>query len=947
MLRRSRLAFVLPALAAVLAGSCTDATGPRTPVYVPTARGDGQVAAAGMHLPEALVVELRDPEGRPLPDLPVRWVADVGDGMLTPAFTFTDAEGRASARWTLGRRAGRNTAKVSIAGLAPITFHAVGTAGSPARLQLDRDSLGFTALDDTAHVGSEVEDQFGNRLPEAALRWASSNPAVVEVREDGQVRARGNGTARLIASAGVAADTIPVEVRQRPASVTILVPADSAPLVGDTLRLAARVTDARGFVIEEARVRWTSSDASILEVDSTGQARARAAGLSRVTAAAQPALGMAELAVRLPALRLTAREARLEGVGEIAAVAAQVRGAPAGPLQLRVVDERRWLHDVPVLDAEALAAGEVRAASAGTATLEVRAAGAAPDTLTVTVTPRRSVVLGFVAPPPLSTDPILLRGYGLDRLAPAALRAGERGLRIVARDSANLWVRVDGLPNLACGTPGPLRISVAGAEMRVEASISRPPRPALSLGIGQTVRLSAEQAACLRLAPSADARYALAFTDTRALERARSRADDAAAGAGVASATVRDWTSEAESATSRLLATAGQLPPRSNHVVVTAAAALPAGHWSTRATAWQRGERFRATGPGSPLLRVERVYERFVLAVPAAEPPPPWLARLDSAMAGVLATSAPLLRHALDEGTPVSSPGAEQLLIVVQPGTPDATLVHLGAPADVGNPRVAPTLLLLDADSLATASSVRMLQRLTRQLTHAWQTRYLHQSWPGEQAPDLTGSLWANEATATLLAAEALRRTAGLPLAANPDADALLRDPPSDAARLYVQTLADGLADGGGFLFDLVQRRLAAGEDADAALREIARGALEGWYGLDRFGNRRPGLTARMRARLGGTWDAADARLVWALSQAVDDLTSNPTLQNAALARAAAHANGWPPMDRLQSGTGRQLELTWAAGGTQYLLLDDDDRGGPFSLAASNDGVAWMLVRYR
>src|SRR5690349_205 len=76
----------------------------------------------------------------------------------------------------------------------------------------------------------------------------------------------------------------------------------------------------------------------------------------------------------------------LAAPGESAALNASVDGR-AAPAALRLSSERRWLHDVPVLDPAALAEGRIVAAGPGTAELAVSAAGAAPAQVTVRVAP--------------------------------------------------------------------------------------------------------------------------------------------------------------------------------------------------------------------------------------------------------------------------------------------------------------------------------------------------------------------------------------------------------------------------------------------------------------------------------------------------------------------------------------------------------------------------------
>ena len=192
----------------------------------------------------------------------------------------------------------------------------------------------------------------------------------------------------------------------------------------------------------------------------------------------------------------------------------RVRGVPAAELRLRLVEETRWLHDVPVLEATALTAAQLRATGAGQARIEVSTEGAEPDTLTLRVTPRRPIVERLVLPAEGSDAPLLLRGFDMERIAPGAVSAGQRPVTVVARDSANLYFRISELPNAACGSGAPLPITVAGAEappLSYERAVIAP----VMLRVGEALSLNAEQMACLQLPGGIGARYALAALDTR------------------------------------------------------------------------------------------------------------------------------------------------------------------------------------------------------------------------------------------------------------------------------------------------------------------------------------------------------------------------------------------------------------------------------------------------
>jgi hypothetical protein len=82
------------------------------------------------------VVQVRDAGGNAVPGVAVAWVVGTGGGSVTPTTSVTDANGRASAAWTLGSSPGANTVSAVVSGIGVVGFSATATAGAAARLQI-------------------------------------------------------------------------------------------------------------------------------------------------------------------------------------------------------------------------------------------------------------------------------------------------------------------------------------------------------------------------------------------------------------------------------------------------------------------------------------------------------------------------------------------------------------------------------------------------------------------------------------------------------------------------------------------------------------------------------------------------------------------------------------------------------------------------------------------
>ena len=86
--------------------------------------------------PLDLVVAVVDADGNPVTSAAVTWVVTGGGGTLDPATGTTDAEGRASTKWTLGATVGANTAQAVVSGVGQAEFTATAAAGTASAIQI-------------------------------------------------------------------------------------------------------------------------------------------------------------------------------------------------------------------------------------------------------------------------------------------------------------------------------------------------------------------------------------------------------------------------------------------------------------------------------------------------------------------------------------------------------------------------------------------------------------------------------------------------------------------------------------------------------------------------------------------------------------------------------------------------------------------------------------------
>jgi hypothetical protein len=152
--------------------------------------------------------------------------------------------------------------------------------------------------------------------------------------------------------------------------IDILPAADTAYSLGDTLYFATTAADAHGQLLRAATVHWTVDDPTVVQMDSMGQAVARAPGVTSVTVAIGGRAGRARIWV-LP--RLTAISIEGDSV---------IRVAEAGTLTLHALGADARGHTIP--------AGQVSWGSADAEVASIDSTGAlrglTPGSTTVTAT---------------------------------------------------------------------------------------------------------------------------------------------------------------------------------------------------------------------------------------------------------------------------------------------------------------------------------------------------------------------------------------------------------------------------------------------------------------------------------------------------------------------------------------------------------------------------------
>jgi len=141
------------------------------------------------------------------------------------------------------------------------------------------------SLGDTLQLATTLTDAHGGVLPGVRVGWTSTDTAVAAVDSGGAVLARAPGAVTIVAAAGGHIAQSRIVVRPRPAAIRIY--GDSLLRVPEdtSLRLVARVVDARQHAIPGQTIVWRSADPSVAAVDSAARMSAMDAGRTTLVAA--------------------------------------------------------------------------------------------------------------------------------------------------------------------------------------------------------------------------------------------------------------------------------------------------------------------------------------------------------------------------------------------------------------------------------------------------------------------------------------------------------------------------------------------------------------------------------------------------------------------------------------------------------------------------------------
>ena len=267
-----------------------------------TASGRATVTVAQ----QVSAVELTPAGGIVLPGTTLQLSAEAGDAnghsVAGAAFTWASSDPAVAVVDATGLVSGIALGEVEV---SATSSGVIGRAQlevaepAPTAVAVSRDAVAFVALGDTVRLAAEVRDQAGRPIPDEVVRWAAGDTLVATVTVTGLVTAVGNGGTTITAMSGTLSSGATVNVTQVAHRLAVSPPADTL-ILGDSVRLTAEAFDANGYPVRSVAFAWSTSDASLATVDTSGAVRGVAEGTAEITAATGNVRGSARITMFSP-----------------------------------------------------------------------------------------------------------------------------------------------------------------------------------------------------------------------------------------------------------------------------------------------------------------------------------------------------------------------------------------------------------------------------------------------------------------------------------------------------------------------------------------------------------------------------------------------------------------------------------------------------------------------
>jgi uncharacterized protein YjdB len=242
----------------------------------------------------------------------------------------------------------------------------------------------------TVTLTASALDASGHVLTGRKVAWASADSNFATVSRNGVVTGRYVGSVPIAASVEGKSAIAQIQVIPVPVVAVRVSPASRDLTVGEAAQLTAEPVDARGAVLPNRSVAWSSNRPNVASVSATGVVSAASPGSAVITATVEGKSGVAAISVApapVASVAVSPNSATLV-VGQTVELEAQPRDAAGRPLSGRTVTWSSNRSEV----ATVTATGIIAAISPGSATITATSEGRSGTATIIVQTPSVSRV---------------------------------------------------------------------------------------------------------------------------------------------------------------------------------------------------------------------------------------------------------------------------------------------------------------------------------------------------------------------------------------------------------------------------------------------------------------------------------------------------------------------------------------------------------------------------
>lgn len=201
----------------------------------------------------------------------------------------------------------QGTTQLSVSAGGVSTLVPVDVRRRPTALVRVAPPVSVVEVGQQVTLRATASDDAGGVVSGLPTAWRSSNPLVATVSADGVLTGVAPGSVTVTATIDGVSNVAAVTVRPVPVASVTIDPATATLRLGETQQLTAVALDARGDTLTDRVVTWTSSDARVATVTSSGAVRGTGLGTATITASSEGKSGTATVTVSLLGLGRVSR----------------------------------------------------------------------------------------------------------------------------------------------------------------------------------------------------------------------------------------------------------------------------------------------------------------------------------------------------------------------------------------------------------------------------------------------------------------------------------------------------------------------------------------------------------------------------------------------------------------------------------------------------------------